>query len=100
MPAFRLRIEGALGVGAAWSCLHEAIDKVSLPAEEAWFYGAELLRTLAEIKLPPAIDRDAKARLLSTFRKRVQSDLGRLGFDARTRSWTKRILAFYEETKA
>ena len=100
VPAFRLRIEGALGAGAAWSCMCEAVDQGSLPAEETWFYGAELLRTLAEVELPPAEDRDAKARLLSTFRKRVQSDLGRLGFDAGTRSWAKRILAFYEEAKA
>ena len=100
VPAFRLRIEGALGVGAAWSCMRDAIDQGSLPAEEAWFYGAELLRTLAGIELPPAEDRDAKARLLSGFRKRVQSDLGRYGFDPGTRSWAKRIPAFYREAKA
>ena len=100
VPAFRLRIEGALGVNAAWSCMREAIDQGSLPAAEAWFYGAELLRTLAEIELPPAEDRDAKARLLSTFRKRVQGDLGRLGFDPGTQPWAKPILAFYGEAKA
>ena len=100
VPAFRLRIEGALGVDAAWSCMRAATDQGALPAEEAWFYGAELLRTLAEIELPPAEDRDAKACLLSTFRKRVQRDLGQLGFDAGTRSWAKRILTFYEETNA
>jgi len=100
VPAFRLRIEGALGVGAAWSCMREAIDQGSLPAEEAWFYGAELLRTLAEIELPTAEDRDTKARLLSDFCKRVRSDLGRCGLDPGTRSWAKRILAFYGEAKA
>ena len=98
--AFRLRIEGALGVSAAWSCMREAIDQGLLSAAETWFYGAELLRTLAEIELPPAEDRDAKARLLSTFRKRVQGDLGRLGFDPGTQPWAKPILAFYGEAKA
>jgi hypothetical protein len=101
VPAFRLRLEGALGVGAAWSCMLEAMrGQESLPAEEVWFYGAELLRTLAEVELPQAADRDAKAQVLSTFCARVRSDLGTIAFDTDTRPWAKRIFAFYTETKA
>ena len=99
VPAFRLRLEGALGAGAVWTCMREAISRESLPVEEVWFYGAELLRTLAEIELPPAEDRAAKMRLLSTFREKVRRDLEHLGLDAGTQSWVERIRSFYGEAE-
>jgi len=60
-PAFRLRLEGSLGVRAVWECMLTATDQKSLPVEEVWFYGAELLRTLAEVKLLSIGDQDKKA---------------------------------------
>ena len=100
VPAFRLRIEGAFGVSAAWSCMREAIAPERLSVEEVWFYGSELLRTLAEIDLPSAKDRDAKTRLLLNFRGQVRRGLEQLGFDAGTRPWVRRLLAFYGQTAA
>ena len=99
VPAFRLRLEGALGVGTVWTCMRDAISRESLPVEEVWFYGAELLRTLAEIEFPPAEDRSAKMRLLSTFREKVRKDLEHLGLDAGTQSWVERIRSFYGEVE-
>ena len=94
--AFRLRLEGSLGVGAAWSCMLEAARvQESLPAEEVWFYGAELLRSLAEVELPAAEDGEAKTKALSAFCASVQSDLSAIAIDAGTRPWAQRILSFY-----
>jgi len=100
VQAFRLRLEGGLGVGAAWQCMVDAAAVKSMPVEEVWFYGAELIRTLREVELPAAEDRDAKGEVLSRFCERVRSNLGDLRFMAGTRPWLKRILAFYEEAKA
>jgi hypothetical protein len=72
----------------------------SMPVEEVWFYGAELLRALHEVELPDAEDREAKRDVLSRFCERVRGNLEGLGFVAGTRPWVKRILAFYEEVKA
>lgn len=96
VPAFRLRLEGTLGVGAAWSCMLEAVNHATLPVEEAWFYGAELLREIANVKLPLADDQEAKTKILSGFRDRVQKDLASITFDDGSRPWVERILTFYE----
>lgn len=100
VQAFRLRLDGALGVGAAWRCMVDAVANKSIPVEEVWFYGAELLRALHEVELPVAEDREAKREVLSQFCGRVRGDLGELGFVAGTRPWVKRILDFYEEVEA
>ena len=100
LQAFRLRLEGTLGVGAAWRCMIDAAANDSMPVEAVWFYGAELLRTLREVELPSAEDREAKRALLSRFCERVRRDLRELGFVAGMRPWVKRILAFYDEAKA
>ncbi|MEZ4361622.1 MAG: hypothetical protein R3B48_15655 [Kofleriaceae bacterium] len=99
VPAFRLRLEGALGAGAAWRCMVDAAAAKSMPIEEVWFYGAELLRTFREVELPAAEDREAKRQVLSRFTERVRRDLGDLGFAEGTRPWVKRVLAFYEDAK-
>lgn len=98
VQAFRLRLEGALGVGAAWKCMLNAVAQKTLTVEEVWFYGSELLRTLRGIKLPTADDVEAKHRVLSEFCDRVRGDLGGMGFEAGTRPWIKHILDFYMET--
>jgi hypothetical protein len=100
VQAFRLRLEGALGVGAAWRCMVDGLRDETAPVEEVWFYGAELLRALREVDLPAAEDRDAKCQLLSGFCDRIRTDLGEIGFVHGSRPWVMRILAFYDETEA
>lgn len=100
VQAFRLRLEGSLGIGAAWSCMVDAVSDKTLPVEEVWFYGAELLRALREVELPVAEDREAKREVMSRFCDRIRGDLGNLGFVAGKRPWMKRILDFYEEVEA
>jgi len=96
VPGFRLRLEGSLGVGAAWSCMMAAAeDEGSLSVEEVWFYGAELLRTLGEVELAPADDREAKRSLLEAFRVGVRADLASLGLEVNGRPWVDRVLSFY-----
>lgn len=98
VQAFRLRIEGALGVGAAWACMVDAAAQKTIPAEEVWFYGAELVRELGAVQLAPSDDRVVKAAVLSRFRDHVQKDLREFGLQTETRTWVKRVLAFYGET--
>jgi hypothetical protein len=98
--AFRLRLEGALGIGAAWSCMLDALKQGALSAEEVWFYGAELLRSLAEVTPPALDDREAKSLLLSTFRHRIRANIEAIEFDAGNRSWTGLVRQFYKEAIA
>ncbi len=98
--AFRLRLEGALGIGAAWSCMLDAQKRKALSAEEVWFYGAELLRSLAEVMLPALDDLEAKSLLLSAFRHRVRTSIEAIELDAGSRSWTLLVRRFYEEAMA
>ncbi|TXH04058.1 MAG: hypothetical protein E6R07_08950 [Nevskiaceae bacterium] len=100
VQGFRLRLEGALGAGAAWACMLDAVKAKPLTPEEIWFYGAELLRTLGEVDMPPAEDRDAKDAVLKTFCARVRDDLRSLAIDAGPRPWVERITAFYREAQA
>ncbi len=97
--AFRLRLDGALGAGAAWSrMLDAATTGNSLQPSEVWFYGAELLRELGQLHLAPAVDRQAKEEVLATFKKRVQADLAGVNLDDESRPWMQRVRAFYGET--
>lgn len=96
---FRLRLEGALGVGAAWTRMLDAAKKNVLMPEEVWFYGSELLRTLEDVVLPPAEDRDAKRMIMKTFSSRVRGDLDSLDIGVRSRSWATRVYDFYRESQ-
>ncbi|MHC2672580.1 hypothetical protein ACVI1J_004743 [Bradyrhizobium diazoefficiens] len=98
--AFRLRLEGALGIGAAWSCMLEAVEHSTLTREESWFYGAELVRTLSEVDLPHLPELDAKLRMIAAFKARVRSDMEALRLSAGTRSWKDLVLRFYGEMTA
>ena len=102
VQAFRLRLEGALGVRAAWSLMLDATrqDQPRLQPPEVWFYGAELLRTLAEVELPPDADRDTKHQVLTAFCSRVRADLSAMALDGEARPWVRRIRAFYKEASA
>lgn len=100
VQAFRLRLEGALGIGAAWSCMLEAVDQSTLSREECWFYGAELLRTLSEFKLPPSPEIDAKQQMMTAFKTGVQSGMEAIRLSAGTRPWKDLVLRFYGETTA
>jgi hypothetical protein len=98
VSAFRLRLEGTMGVGAAWARMHDATAvEHSLAPSEVWFYGAELLRELGEIELSPDVDRMAKEDVLAAFMKRIRVDLDRLNIDELKRPWMQKIQAFYRE---
>lgn len=99
--AFRLRLEGALGVGAAWArMLDAAVTEHSLQPFEVWFYGAELLRELGNIKLAPAVDRAAREAVLAKFRNRIQADLAALKITDDNRPWMQIVRKFYGEDRA
>ena len=101
VQAFRLRLDGALGVRAAWSLMLDAMrSQETLQPAEVWFFGAELLRTLAEVELPPDADRQSKSELLAEFCFRVRADLSAITLDSETRPWLRRVRAFYEEANA
>ena len=91
----RVRLEGMLGVGAAWTSMLDAVERNSLSSEEVWFYGAELLRTLTDIKLPQSEDKVAKAQLIEGICNRVRNDLGSLKFDDQGWAWLNSVFDFY-----
>jgi hypothetical protein len=72
-------------------------DPPALQSAEVWFYGAELLRTLAEVELPIDADRDTKEQLLKAFCARVREELSATAFDDDAHPWVQRIRAFYGE---
>ncbi len=90
-------VAGSLGVGAAWRCMVDAVADRSMTPEEAWFYGAELLKTLREVELPLGVDQGAKRSLLDGFCKHVQGELGTLGLAGGTRLWLRHVRDFYQE---
>lgn len=98
VPAFRLRLEGSLGIGAAWKCMVDAVSKKELTSEEVWFYGAELLRSLGEVSLQDGEDQKPKHAILAAFTGRVAGDLNALNLDGGQHPWVKRIVAFYRGT--
>lgn len=95
--AFRLRLEGALGIGAAWQCMLDALKEDKLSVEEVWFYGAEMLRELATVEFEIGADREVKSQLLADFCRRARGELRSIGRDFESRAWVKRIFSFYEE---
>ncbi|MEO2014102.1 MAG: phospholipase D family protein [Fuerstiella sp.] len=99
VQAFRLRLAGAVGVGEAWAGMLKAVVLETLSAAEAWFYGAELLRTLGEVELQPTADRDAKMDVLSDFCIQIRGELTQTGFNVEGPAWVKPILDFYTEAK-
>lgn len=102
VTGFRFALEGATGTGAIWAAILSTARKGHMPSEEAWFYGAELLKTLHEMSLS---DRDekqthAKRKLLSAFRERVKGDLRELLTDQTDIEVVRRVKAFYSEASA
>ncbi|UFX46113.1 hypothetical protein HAP47_0005195 [Bradyrhizobium sp. 41S5] len=100
VQGFRLRLEGALGIGAAWSCMLDAVQHSTMAREEAWLFGAELLRSLSEFNLPQSPELDAKMLIMTAFKARVRSDMEAFHLSAGTRSWKDLVLRFYGETTA
>jgi hypothetical protein len=97
VTAFRLRLEGPLAVGAAWAQMLEAVQRGRVfRREHAWLYGAELLRTLADLEVPPGPDRDAKLDLLKAFTTRVRADLRALTTVGEA-IWLQKVRSFYSE---
>jgi len=97
ISAFRLRLEGAMGVGEAWQRMLVSLkNEGSLSRPEVWFYGAELLRTLeTEVDLLSVMDSMEKVNLLRRFKNRVRADLATVRFDGDDNEWVRRIQSFY-----
>lgn len=99
VQAFRLRLDGALGVGAAWRCMKDSVADATMTADEAWFYGAELLRTLRDVELPVGVDRGVKIQVLGRFCDGVRCDLDLLGLSEENRPWVRHVCTFYREAQ-
>jgi hypothetical protein len=100
VQAFRLRLEGALGVLAAWSLMLDAMrHPETLQPAEVWFYGAELLRTLAEVVLPTDADGERKGAMLAELCSHVRDDLSAIALDSEAHPWLRTVHAFYKEAR-
>ena len=100
VTGFRFALEGAMGTAAVWAAIRGAAQAGHMPPEEAWFYGAELLRTLREVNLAEddARETPAKRELLSAFRERVQAESRLLLADQTENEVLQKVKAFYAET--
>ena len=99
VTGFRLALEGAMGTAAVWAAIHAAAKSGHMLGEEAWLYGAELLRTLREVNLSDdARETVAKHKALAAFRDRVQTDLRSLLASPEDDEMLMKVKAFYAET--
>jgi hypothetical protein len=94
VAAFRARLEGTLGARAVWSALLKSAGD-TLAREEAWFYGAELARTLRGIDLGPTRDGAEKQQLLGQFLRTLATQLEPLAPAPQAAPWLGRIVRFY-----
>ncbi len=94
VPAFRARLEGSLGARAVWNALQGAAG-TTLAREEAWFYGAELARTLRGMDVGSTRDGDEKQKLLGQFLRTLTTQLESLAPASQEAPWMGRIVRFY-----
>ncbi len=95
LAAFRHILSGPIGGRIVWQRMREAVAE-ELSPEVVWFYGAELLKTLAEIQLPADADQPSKRGELQRFLDDLRTELAALAPDARGRPWLDPILRFYQ----
>ncbi|HSN98990.1 MAG TPA: hypothetical protein VLS89_11915, partial [Candidatus Nanopelagicales bacterium] len=96
VPAFRLMLVGPLGAAAVWKRMREAVNvPEGLTRDEAWFYGAELLSTLAQVQIPEGPTAAEKRKLLAEHTAALRADLAALRPADDSRPWVKRILHHY-----
>lgn len=95
LAAFRHILSGPIGGRIVWQRMREAVGE-ELSPEVVWFYGAELLMTLAEIQLPADADQPSKRGELQRFLDDLRTELAALAPDARGRPWLDPILRFYQ----
>lgn len=98
VAGFRLRLLGTLSAGAVWRRIYElARDPESgMRPEEAWFYGSELRRALAEVVIPDDADRSAKVLVLDQFVAELATQLVVLQPSSEGRPWIAEIVGFYQ----
>lgn len=94
LAAFRYIIAGPLGVRTVWRRMVEAVGH-EFNREVAWFYGAELRKTLGELQLPEDPDRSAKQAELASLLADLRAELEQLTPDPQGQPWLAPILRFY-----
>lgn len=99
LPALRHILAGPLGVQVVWQRMVEAVGH-ELGREVVWFHGAELLKTLAEVRLPEDPDRTAKQAVLQVWLEELRGSLARLAPDPDGQPWLAPILRFYRPLTA
>lgn len=99
LGGFRLQLEGALGCRAIWTRLLESLEaadeRARLSPDEAWFYGAELRRTLGRIEVPDGPDSRAKKELLNAFLKDLDASLRPHAPDVGRAPWIAAVTNHY-----
>ncbi|PRP94897.1 hypothetical protein [Enhygromyxa salina] len=95
VAAFRLGIDGSLGLRAVWKRMLEAAATEAFSRDTIWFYGAELLRELSTVHLPDDDASDKKRGYLDGFVEQLQSDLDTLVSDSPPRAWLAQVRSFY-----
>lgn len=99
LAAFRHLITGPIGVRAVWQRMREAVGD-GFTREIVWFYGAELLKTFSELKLPADPDQPSKRGELALLLNDLRADLTALAPETQGRPWIASILRFYQPLTA
>jgi hypothetical protein len=97
LQGFRLRLEGALGARPVWMKLREAAQAGALASSEAWFYGAELRRSLSAIAPEALATSEEKRDALKAFIQALDVELEALAPGNEQGPWMERIRRFYME---
>lgn len=100
LAGFRLKLEGATGTAAVWNAIRRSVGQQYLQAEEAWLFGAELLRSLGDVDVSAgaAADADAKSQVLNAFRTRVRAELQSMLPPGAADPVLRHVRAFYQES--
>lgn len=91
---FRLHLDGELGARALWEALLRQQAETGLGAEQVWFYGAELLRSLKQVAAVCGRDA-ARMQAIDETCTALRAQLGGLGVNTSATKLLRRVAAFY-----
>lgn len=92
----KVLLDGPQGIRTAWGLLIEAAGKGAMPAEEAWFYGLELYRTLSSVLLDDSARfAEEKKSLLDDFLGELRAGLVEGSLAPGDRGLARRMREFY-----
>jgi hypothetical protein len=92
----KVLLDGPQGIRTVWGLLLDAAGKGTMPAEEAWFYGLELYRTLSSVLIDESYHyAEDKLSLLDDFLGELRTGLAGGNLTPGERGLARRMREFY-----